>query len=146
MQKCIEQERAKTEALAARLKFVSPANRLARDRESLTASAERLRWLMRRALTDERTALVLTEERLRKILPMRLREARSDLGVLAARLEGLSPAKALSKGYAYVTTESGPVTGVASLKRGGRIRGYVSDGSFEAEVTRIFENEGKNNE
>ena len=146
MQKCIEQERAKTEALAARLKFVSPANRLARDRESLTASAERLRWLMRRALTDERTALVLTEERLRKILPMRLRVARSDLGVLAARLEGLSPAKALSKGYAYVTTESGPVTGVAALKRGGRIRGYVSDGSFEAEVTRIFENEGKNNE
>ncbi len=142
----IEAERTKAETLAARLRYTSPANRLTRDRETVSEAAGRLRWLMRRALTDERTALVHREEQLRKCMPQRLRQARADLGVLAARLEGLSPAKTLSKGYVYVTTEDGPVVSSKTLQAGSRIRGYVADGGFDARVVDVWRNEDTKHE
>ncbi|MCR5087481.1 MAG: exodeoxyribonuclease VII large subunit [Lachnospiraceae bacterium] len=141
MAAAVEKARAEVEALSVRLRYVSPGNRLARDREALAAAGERMVWLVRRALTDERTALDLHGERLRRGMRERVRQARADLGVLAARLDGVSPVKTLSKGYAYVTTESGPVSGVSSLKPGCEIRGYVSDGGFTALVKTVRKNE-----
>jgi len=141
MAQAIARERAGTEELALRLSYVSPRNRLTREREKLSAFGDRLTWLIRRTVADVRTELDRQETQLHAILPQRVRHARAELGILAAKLDGLSPAKTLSKGYVYVTGESGPVTGVMSLRRGGRIRGYVSDGRFEAEVREIWEDE-----
>ena len=115
----MEKARAEVDALGVRLRYVSPGNRLARDREALAAAGERLRRGMRE----------------------RVRQERANLGVLAARLDGVSPVKTLSKGYAYVTTESGPVNGVSSLKPGCEIRGYVSDGGCTALVKTERKNE-----
>ena len=65
----------------------------------------------------------------------RLAGARYRLGMLSGRLDGVSPAKQLSKGLAFVTDASGRrISSSSCVQTGAEIRVRLQDGSIMAEV------------
>lgn len=107
-------ERARVENLALRLRRVSPAARLATDRQ-------RVDDLTRRA------GLALTG---------RLRHERERVRGQGLRLAALDPRGVLARGYAIVTAADGTVVySVAQAVSGAAIAVRVADGAFAARVT-----------
>lgn len=141
MTRAMEGARQKLSVMAKQLRYYSPADRLARDREAMEDARERLRRAVRQSVAAERVTFADRGNRLRTAMRQRVMRARAELGVLAARLDGVSPTKTLGKGYAFLTAEGAPVASVAALAPGKRIRGYVADGGFDAEVIRVYRND-----
>lgn len=106
-------ERARVENLALRLRRVSPAARLANDRQRVDELARRAGLSMAARLRHER-------ERLRgQVL----------------RLVALDPGRVLARGYAIVTRADGAVvSSVGQVAPGDRLAVRVADGSFPARV------------
>jgi exodeoxyribonuclease VII large subunit len=110
----LEVERARVENLALRLRRVSPAARLATDRQ-------RVDDLTRRA------GLAMAG---------RLRHERERLRGQQLRLTALDPRGVLARGYAIVTAADGAVIcSVAQAAPGAAIAVRVADGAFGARVT-----------
>ncbi|MEJ5199262.1 MAG: exodeoxyribonuclease VII large subunit [Anaerolineae bacterium] len=106
-------ERARVENLALRLRRVSPAARLANDRQ-------RVDELARRA------GLAMTA---------RLRHERERLRGQVLRLAALDPGRVLARGYAIVTrTDGAVVSSVGQVAPGDRLAVRVADGAFPARV------------
>ncbi len=146
MLEAIEASRQKLATLREKLRYASPQSRLVRNREQLREREERFSWLMRKAIADARIRSDRVSDQAGVLMRQRLQNERARLGILAARLDGLSPARALSKGYAYITVGGAAVSGTASIPPGTRIRGYVSDGGFEADVVSVCRNGDGENE
>jgi exodeoxyribonuclease VII large subunit len=110
----LDAERARVENLALRLRRVSPAARLATDRQ-------RVDDLSRRA------GLALAG---------RLRHERERVRGQGLRLAALDPRRVLARGYAIVTDADGAVVySVAQAVPGAAIAVRVADGAFGARVT-----------
>ncbi|MDQ1300851.1 MAG: exodeoxyribonuclease large subunit, partial [Chloroflexota bacterium] len=110
----LEVERARVENLARRLRRVSPAARLATDRQ-------RVDDLTRRA------GLALAG---------RLRHERERVRGQGLRLTALDPRGVLARGYAIVTAADGAVLySVAQAVPGAALAVRVADGAFGARVT-----------
>ena len=101
------------EALAARLRFVSPERRILSDRQQLDE-------ITRRALSATTHRLRLEQER---------------LNGLNQRLCALNPLAVLGRGFAVVShTDGSLVRQTAQVKTGETLRVRVSDGEFGVEV------------
>jgi exodeoxyribonuclease VII large subunit len=106
--------RTRLDALKARLGRLSPALRLAGDRQRVDD-------------LDRRAHLAVDN---------RLRSQRQRLAGLRLHLGGLDPAGVLARGYAIVSTSAGGlVSSTAQVEPGDPIRVRVSDGAFDARVT-----------
>ncbi len=109
----IDDGRAQLAALQRTLRLLSPANRLARQREKLLD-------LSRRLTAAQMNRLALTRLRLEG---------------LRARLEDIGPAATLARGYAIVRRADGQlVRSVGDARAGDALRVMVSDGEFRARV------------
>ena len=103
---------------------------------------ERLRGLLAAKspayqLNEKRQYAVSLEERLGQRLERMLQEAKYRLGILSGRLEGVSPAKKLGQGLAFVTDEEGRwISGISGVACGDEIQVRLMDGTIWAEVTR----------
>ena len=75
------------------------------------------------------------EEKLEQRMQERLAEARYSLGMLSNRLDGLSPAKKLSQGLAFVTdAKDRRISGIAGVSAGDMVKVRLRDGTLMAEV------------
>ena len=75
------------------------------------------------------------QDKLEQEMKDRLAGARYRLGMLSGRLDGVSPAKQLSKGLAFVTDASGRrISSSSCVQTGAEIRVRLQDGSIMAEV------------
>jgi len=111
----IQQNRIELSNLESRLRFHSPARQLQSERQ-------RVDELTRRATTVQAHRLEL--------------EA-SGLGGLGKRLEALNPFQVLARGYAVVTkTDGSLIRNVKQAKADESIQVRVSDGTFEAQITK----------
>ncbi|MCI8515050.1 MAG: exodeoxyribonuclease VII large subunit [Lachnospiraceae bacterium] len=118
MQYQLERKKSRADLAASRLRSFAPGSRI----------------------KEFRIALSGREERLRGQMEDRLKSRRHALAILAQKLEGFSPLHRFRGGYAYTETEEGrPVSGIADLKDGERIRIHYSDGYAKARIERIFE-------
>ncbi len=116
----LDAERTRVENLALRLRRVSPAARLATDRQRIDDLARRADLAMAGRLRHER-------ERLRG---QRL------------RLDALDPQRVLARGYAIVSRPDGVVIrSAAQVAVGDRLRVRVADGAFSAHVAATEHNE-----
>ena len=99
-----------------KLSYVSPAGRL---RENRSYAAE-------------------LEEKLKDRMEKTILEKKHRLALLSGRLEGLSPARKLSQGYAWVSDETGKaVTDAADVTVGDTLSVHLWKGSLKAAVTEI---------
>ena len=152
--------------LALRLESVSPGEKLRHNRERTKSCARTLQTQMERLCADyryrvsgyrkqlpaairQRTAdgrmtAALYEMKLSAAMESSLHEARNRLEKYGIRLEAQSPLKRLGGGYAYLTDdEQQAILSAAQLQKGDAIRGVLPDGSFQAEVRRVWMRESE---
>ncbi len=112
----VEQARMRLANYRTKLSYVSPAGRL---RENRSYAAE-------------------LEEKLKDHMEKTILEKKHRLALLSGRLEGLSPARKLSQGYAWVSDETGKaVTDAADVTVGDTLSIHLWKGSLKAAVTEI---------
>ena len=112
-----ESAEKRCENLGSILKLKSPLSRLNEKKQYTAGLWEKLSQEMERQVT----------------------EARHRLGILAGQLDGVSPARKLSQGLAFVTDEKGKrISAVSDVKSGDAVRIRLQDGSFWAEVKQIM--------
>jgi len=114
MERQVERRRHRAEQYKLRLKLHDPGRQINEKRQRLADLEERLAAVMERKILDARHKLALT----------------------SGRLHGLSPLEKISKGFGFVTDESGRrVESVQEMKTGDRITVRITDGRIEAQVT-----------
>lgn len=86
-------------------------------------------------LNEKKQYTMNLEEKLEQKMRDRIREMRYRLGMLAERIDGISPAKKLSQGLAFVTDQNGKrISQVSQVEPGEEIRIRLQDGMITAEV------------
>lgn len=116
LRRLLTEKRRMLEHQRAKLRILSPQNRLNENRR--------------------RTADY--EEKLTGLMTSRIREKRHYLSLLASRLDACSPVKKLEGGYSYVEDSKGQsLRGVGQVKMGDDIRIHLLDGTIAAQVTEI---------
>ena len=106
------------EQLRVRLRYVSPEHKLC----------------------DEQRYAAELEEKLLTQMNRLLEQKKHEFAILAGRLDGLSPAKKLSQGYAYVSDMDGKaLKDVKNVKVDDTIKIHLLEGSLDAKVTKVTE-------
>ncbi|MBO5460649.1 MAG: exodeoxyribonuclease VII large subunit [Ruminococcus sp.] len=109
-----EQQQRRMEALALRLKYAHPQQKLM-DKRQYAAEIE---TRMRRSMSDS------------------LEKSRHRFAVYIERMKGLSPIEKLNQGYSYTETSKGTtLRSVDQIHEDDNIRIYVKDGQIDAKVT-----------
>lgn len=86
-------------------------------------------------LNDRKQRAMNLEEKLEQKMLDQIREMRYRLGVLAERIDGISPAKKLSQGLAFVTDQKGKrISQVSHVRPGDEIQIRLQDGTIIADV------------
>lgn len=100
-----------------------------------------------RVLNEKRQHLDEIAEQLQRTLERKILTARHRLALTGSRLHGLSPLAKISKGFGFLTNETGRrIESVADVKTGERITARVRDGMIRAVVTETGGPEGNLNE
>ncbi len=89
-------------------------------------------------LNTKRQYAVSLEEKLEQRMKEQLTGARHRLGMLSGYLDGMSPAKKLSQGLAFITNESGKrISGISGVKPGDTMQVRLQDGMVTAEARAV---------
>ena len=106
------------EQLRVRLRYVSPEHKL----------------------RDEQRYVAELEEKLLTQMNRLLEQKKHEFAILAGRLDGLSPAKKLSQGYAYVSDMDGKaIKDAKNVKVDDTVKIHLLEGSLDAKVTKVTE-------
>ena len=90
-------------------------------------------------LNSERQYAAGLEERLYQKMKEKLTESRHRLRMLSERIDGVSPAKKLSQGLAFVVDGSGKrISDIQSVRKGDTMQVHLQDGRIMAEVTAVI--------
>ena len=90
-------------------------------------------------LNSERQYAAGLEERLYQKMKEKLTESRHRLRMLSERIDGVSPAKKLSQGLAFVVDGSGKrISDIQSVRKGDTMQVHLQDGRIMAEVTEVI--------
>ena len=90
-------------------------------------------------LNSERQYAAGLEERLYQKMKEKLTESRHRLRMLSERIDGVSPAKKLSQGLAFVVDGSGKrISDIQSVRKGDIMQVHLQDGRIMAEVTAVI--------
>ena len=113
--------------------------RLQLTREQLSHRQTRLRLASPAyRLNENRRRAADQEEELRRLMQQLIKDRRQQLALLAGRLDGVSPARKLSGGYAFVEGPDGrPVRNAGQLECGDPIHVTLAHGSLMARVEQI---------
>lgn len=119
MSRSVSMVRQRLEHEKTKLKFLSPMSRLNENRRRLVELEERIASQMNQTWTQKKHQLML----------------------LARSLDGLSPAKKISSGYAYVESKGKSIRTIQNVQIEDEIMIHVSDGKMRAVVTEVNRNE-----
>ncbi len=81
--------------------------------------------------------LGIFREKLKKFSDSSLERAEGTVNVSASRLDGLNPLKTLKRGYSFIQKGTDVVYSVKELKLGDEFNLTLSDGTVQAEVTKV---------
>ena len=112
--------------------------RISAERTLLGQLRMRLGYLHpRQKLRQNRQYASDLEMRLRMKMESRLEKEKHRLAIYAEKMKGLSPLEKLSRGYSYVTSDTGEnIRSTEQAEPGMKIRIYVRDGHYTAKVMR----------
>lgn len=89
-------------------------------------------------LNEKRQYMLNLEDRLEQMMQKEITEAKHSMAMLASRMDGLSPAKKLSQGMAFVTDAEGKrVSFVSGIKSGDTLQVRLQDGTLTTNVTSV---------
>lgn len=92
----------------------------------------------RNQLNEKKQYAMNLEEKLEQGMRNRITEAKYRLGMISGRLDGVSPAKKLSQGLAFVTDESGKrISTVSAVHPGDAMQVRLQDGTVFSEVKTV---------
>lgn len=118
MQMRLQNYKARVVSYEARLKTMSPENKL----------------------REQRMRLMRLEEKMEALIDGRLESMRHRLALAAGKLDGLSPLKKLSSGYAFLRdTEGKSIKDIHDITMGDEVQFYVIGGYAKAKVTEVCE-------
>jgi exodeoxyribonuclease VII large subunit len=134
-------ERDTMTRLAARLAASHPRARIARNQGEVLALRARMVELTRARLVRFRSATADTDVRLAASGRTVISVQSAGLSTLAGRLDAMSPLKVLARGYAIATRkDSGlAVREAREIAVGQEVHVRISQGSFEAQITKVNE-------
>jgi exodeoxyribonuclease VII large subunit len=117
------------------LRFLRPAQALARHAHALRGHDERRRTALATALRLQQRTQHEIAGRLMRGGQSQQRRAAAWLDALQARLEALDPSRVLSRGYAWVTDDSGrPLVSAHGVRPGQTLKAVWADGEATAQV------------
>lgn len=119
MNRSLAMARQRLEHEKTKLRFLSPMSRLNENRRHLIELEERISNQMNKTWTQKKHQLML----------------------LARSLEGLSPAKKISSGYAYVETNGKSIRTIENVQIEDEVTIYVTDGRMKAVVMEVNKDE-----
>ena len=109
------------------------------SREQLAHKTTQLKHLSpKHRLQENRRILMELEIKISDKMKQNFTEKKHQLLLLANTLEGYSPMKKISSGYAYVEKNGKSIKKIDEVYLSDEIKVYVSDGSFEAVISKIF--------
>lgn len=116
------------------------AGRTERFRQQAGQYKIRLSYLHpRNKIRDQRQRALDLEEKMKSQMEQSLYHAKQKMALRAEQLNGLSPARKLSQGYSYVSTESGrALKSVQLVRPGDQLKIHVLDGTVLAETKEII--------
>ena len=118
MQMRLQNYKARVVSYEARLKTMSPENKL----------------------REQRMRLMRLEEKMEALIDGRLESMRHRLALAAGKLDGLSPLKKLSSGYAFLRdTEGKSIKNIHDITMGDEVQFHVIGGYAKAKVTEVCE-------
>lgn len=118
MQMRLQNYKARVVSYEARLKTMSPENKL----------------------REQRMRLMRLEEKMEALIDGRLESMRHRLALAAGKLDGLSPLKKLSSGYAFLRdTEGKSIKDIHDITMGDEVQFHVIGGYAKAKVTEVCE-------
>ena len=118
MQMHLQTHKARIVSYEARLKTLSPENKL----------------------REQRMRLMRMEEKLETFMDGRIESMRHRLALAAGKLDGLSPLKKLSGGYAFLRDKKGKsIKDIHDIATGDEVQFYVIGGYAKAEITEVCE-------
>ena len=133
----------KQRLMEQKLRMVRSMNRsLAMVRQRLEHEKTKLRFLSPMSrLNENRRRLIELEERIANQMNKTWTQKKHQLMLLARSLDGLSPAKKISSGYAYVETNGKSIRTIENVQIEDEITIYVTDGRMKAVVTEVNRDE-----
>ena len=140
----LSRERETASRLGARLGAAHPRERIARDRARASEIRARLTAAARANMQARADRTLALSQRMTVLAPTITRDRADQLSTLAGRLDAMSPLKVLARGYAIVTREADgrAVRDAREVAVGDALNVRVSEGVFEAEVTRAWPTNG----
>lgn len=103
----------------------------------LVASFTKLSQNVRRVLNQKIIKVKELNLKMLALLSASVQSAEERSGRAFAKLDGLSPLKVLSRGYFKVSVDGTELSSVKPIKKGDSVKAVGSDGSFEAQVTKV---------
>ena len=133
----------KQRLMEQKLRMVRSMNRsLAMVRQRLEHEKTKLRFLSPMSRLNENSRrLIELEERIANQMNKTWTQKKHQLMLLARSLDGLSPAKKISSGYAYVETNGKSIRTIENVQIEDEITIYVTDGRMKAVVTEVNRDE-----
>jgi len=136
----LSHERTLLDATARRRCLENPLGFVEERQTQLLQSEQRLHDAMPRVLDRDKRAVGLCAERLRTTGEALTRPYEATMARMAASLDALSPLKVLARGYAITRDGNGHVvTDASKLSESSRVTVVLEKGSFDASVTKVYE-------
>lgn len=111
------------------------------ERKRYQVEQYRLKLLMRhpeRQMNEYRQRLVDMEGQMKAVMDRRLLDRKHQLALLSGKLHGLSPLEKLSRGFGFVTDESGNrVESVKELAEGQKLDIRLKDGKVKTQILKV---------
>lgn len=111
------------------------------ERKRYQVEQYRLKLLMHhpeRQMNEYRQRLVDMEGQMKAVMDRRLLDRKHQLALLSGKLHGLSPLEKLSRGFGFVTDESGNrVESVKGLEEGQRLDIRLKDGKVNTQILKV---------
>lgn len=138
MRQKTETERNRLYACKLMLMKKSPHSRIEIRKQELNTLKEKLTSAMEYAFRSKRQEIGDLEGKLMSLMKYKTEKKRHELELYIEKLKALSPLYKLSKGYTYVSDDTGKsVSSVKQLKKDGHISLQFADGSAGAVVENI---------
>lgn len=123
------------QALAGRLRLLSPQAKLNEKRQRLDQLQEGFDACLGRNLKENKERLFRQQDHLFHHMQTLLSRKKQQRDLLYQRIEDLSPMKKLGQGYSYVSDVlGGKISSISQVKTGDRLRLYVCDGVIDTRV------------
>ncbi len=123
------------EVYESKIEKFSPMSKLATYKQLISEYRDKLSYNFNDKFAEAKRLVPDYKNNLKIFFNDRFTRRKHTLQLLAEKLEGLSPLEKISRGFAYVSTDAGPVVSTKDVDVGDDISLIIKDGKIDAKVS-----------